>query len=30
VDSIPRNPSGKMLKRVLREPYWRGHDRRII
>lgn len=26
---LPRNPSGKLLKRVLREPYWEGHDRRI-
>jgi acyl-CoA synthetase (AMP-forming)/AMP-acid ligase II len=22
---LPRNPSGKLLKRLLREPYW--HDR---
>ena len=22
VDELPRNPSGKLLKRVLREPYW--------
>lgn len=29
VDAIPRNPSGKILKRVLREPYWTGRDRRI-
>lgn len=29
VDSIPRNPSGKILKRVLREPYWKDHARRI-
>ena len=28
-DALPRNPSGKLLKRVLREPYWRGHERRI-
>jgi long-chain acyl-CoA synthetase len=26
---LPRNPSGKLLKRVLREPYWEGHERRI-
>ncbi len=29
VDAIPRNPSGKMLKRELREPYWKGRDRRV-
>jgi acyl-CoA synthetase (AMP-forming)/AMP-acid ligase II len=29
VEAIPRNPSGKILKRVLREPYWAGRDRRI-
>jgi long-chain acyl-CoA synthetase len=29
-DDLPRNPAGKLLKRVLREPYWAGHgDRRI-
>jgi long-chain acyl-CoA synthetase len=29
VDTLPRNPSGNLLKRVLREPYWKDHDRRI-
>ncbi|MEN9314547.1 MAG: hypothetical protein RIS35_940 [Pseudomonadota bacterium] len=29
VEAIPRNPSGKILKRVLREPYWQGRSRRI-
>ena len=29
VDMLPRNPSGKLLKRELREPYWRGVERRI-
>src|SRR5207249_11207699 len=24
IAALPRNPSGKMLKRVLREPYWAG------
>jgi acyl-CoA synthetase (AMP-forming)/AMP-acid ligase II len=27
--ALPRNPSGKVLKRDLREPYWKGHDRRV-
>jgi long-chain acyl-CoA synthetase len=26
---LPRNPSGKVLRRVLREPYWRDRTRRI-
>jgi long-chain acyl-CoA synthetase len=26
---LPRNPSGKLLKRQLREPYWAGVERRI-
>jgi acyl-CoA synthetase (AMP-forming)/AMP-acid ligase II len=29
IDVVPRNPSGKVLKRELREPYWSGHDRRV-
>lgn len=29
VDAIPRNASGKILKYVLREPYWQGRDRAI-
>jgi long-chain acyl-CoA synthetase len=29
VESIPRNPSGKIMKRDLREPYWRGLERRV-
>ncbi|HUK05246.1 MAG TPA: fatty acid--CoA ligase, partial [Burkholderiales bacterium] len=29
VDAIPRNPTGKILKRVLREPYWKGKTRRV-
>jgi fatty-acyl-CoA synthase len=27
VQEIPRNPSGKILKTVLRKPYWEGRDR---
>jgi long-chain acyl-CoA synthetase len=26
---LPRNPSGKILKTHLREPYWKGHTRRV-
>ncbi len=29
VEVIPRNPSGKILKRELREPYWKGKERRV-
>jgi fatty-acyl-CoA synthase len=28
-DAIPRNPTGKILKRLLREPYWKGRTRRV-
>lgn len=26
---LPRTPSGKVLRRVVREPFWGGHDRQI-
>lgn len=29
VDALPRNASGKVLKKDLREPFWAGHERRI-
>jgi fatty-acyl-CoA synthase/long-chain acyl-CoA synthetase len=28
-DELPRTGSGKLLKRVLREPFWQGHARRV-
>jgi acyl-CoA synthetase (AMP-forming)/AMP-acid ligase II len=29
VPALPRNPSGKVLKKDLRAPYWAGKVRRI-
>jgi acyl-CoA synthetase (AMP-forming)/AMP-acid ligase II len=29
IDELPRNPSGKVLKRELREPYWEGQSRQV-
>jgi acyl-CoA synthetase (AMP-forming)/AMP-acid ligase II len=29
VEALPRNPSGKVLKKDLREKYWKGHARRV-
>jgi long-chain acyl-CoA synthetase len=29
VAAIPRNPTGKILKRELREPYWEGQARQV-
>ncbi|MBO2449348.1 long-chain-fatty-acid--CoA ligase [Actinomadura barringtoniae] len=28
-EAIPRNPTGKILKRELRAPYWEGQDRAV-
>jgi acyl-CoA synthetase (AMP-forming)/AMP-acid ligase II len=28
-DALPRTPAGKILKRVLRAPYWKGHGREV-
>ncbi len=29
VDVLPRNASGKILRRLLREPYWAGRERQV-
>jgi acyl-coenzyme A synthetase/AMP-(fatty) acid ligase len=29
IAALPRNDMGKVLKRVLREPFWQGRDRDV-
>jgi acyl-CoA synthetase (AMP-forming)/AMP-acid ligase II len=28
-DPFPRSPVGKIQRKVIREQYWTGHDRRV-
>ncbi|MDN5748269.1 MAG: long-chain-fatty-acid--CoA ligase [Pseudonocardia sp.] len=30
LDELPRNPTGKILKKDLRKPYWEGQDRQVV
>jgi long-chain acyl-CoA synthetase len=30
VAELPRDPSGKLFKRLLRAPYWEGRASRIV
>ncbi|MCB1537070.1 MAG: fatty acid--CoA ligase, partial [Rhodoblastus sp.] len=30
VAELPRNPTGKILKRELRKPYWEGRERQVV
>jgi hypothetical protein len=29
MDALPRNPSGKVLKKDLRAPFWEGRGRMV-
>jgi acyl-CoA synthetase (AMP-forming)/AMP-acid ligase II len=29
MENLPKGGTGKILKKVLREKYWAGHERRV-
>ena len=29
-DELPRHPTGKLYKRLLKDEYWKGHDTRVL
>jgi long-chain acyl-CoA synthetase len=29
LDALPRTPTGKLYKRLIREPYWSGQEKAI-
>ena len=29
-DELPRHPTGKLYKRLLKDEYWKGHDSRLL
>jgi long-chain acyl-CoA synthetase len=29
-DELPRHPTGKLYKRLLRDDYWKGHDSKLV
>jgi acyl-CoA synthetase (AMP-forming)/AMP-acid ligase II len=30
IAALPRSPVGKVLKKILREPYWASRDRKVL
>ena len=29
-EELPRHPTGKLYKRLLKDEYWKGHDTRLL
>jgi long-chain acyl-CoA synthetase len=29
-DELPRQPTGKLYKRLLKDEYWKGHETRLL